>query len=311
MGREGFGIACIGLFTLSTAFRDVYLGGIFQAHSPFIVNLLAFGAATAVFGLWVVIRRPHEIRLMLAAPRDLALACGATSAAWLCYFQALAGLPPATVNTLHTGIGPLTILAFVLLGVRVPTAKPLSAWEAVAQAGVLAALAFMAGTAMAERPDSVWSEAASVGLAVASGVFIATHGVASRRLNERGVSPSSLMAVRFLPLLLVSVIVVALAPSTGQPVPLADYAQIAVIAAALIALPSFAQQVGTALAPLLTGRLIVALGPVLVLALQALEGRLVASGVGLLAMFLYAVAAAGAVLASEMTRRRGLIAQPA
>ena len=304
MGRESAGIACVVLFTLSTALRDVYLGAVFQAHSPFVVNLLAFGAATIVFGLWVLLRRRREIHLMLAAPGDLALACNATSLAWGCYFQALALLPPATVNTLHTGIGPLAVVAFMLLGMRVPTAKALSAPEMAAQAAVLAALAFIAGTVVADRPDLLWQQIGGLALALVSGILIAMHGVASRRLNERGISPAALMAVRFLPLLLVSAVALTWSPNTGHASPsVAEYAEIAVIVALLVTVPSFVLQVGTALGPLLTGRLIVAFGPLLVLALQILEGRLAFSGPGLVGTLFYALTAATAIVASELTRR--------
>ena len=49
------GAACVFVFVVSSAFRDVYLGGVFQSVSVFLVLLIAFGIATvAGLGLaWV------------------------------------------------------------------------------------------------------------------------------------------------------------------------------------------------------------------------------------------------------------------
>ena len=43
-----------------------------------------------------------------------------TALAWSCYFFGLSHLEPSIVNTLHSGMGPLTVVALAAFGVRLP-----------------------------------------------------------------------------------------------------------------------------------------------------------------------------------------------
>ena len=47
----------------------------------------------------------------------------ATALAWNCYFFALRHLEPALVNTIHSGLGPLTVLALAMAGVGMAKGK--------------------------------------------------------------------------------------------------------------------------------------------------------------------------------------------
>ena len=109
-------------FCLSQALRDVYLGHVFQDIDFFAVILVAFTLSTLVFGVITAIRAPAQFK-MLRDQIPTVLAMNATTAlAWSCYFFALTHLEPAIVNTVHSGMGPLTVLALAACGVRL--AKP-------------------------------------------------------------------------------------------------------------------------------------------------------------------------------------------
>src|SRR5882724_2533326 len=109
-------------FCLSQALRDVYFGHLFQGVDFFAVILVAFTLSTLVFGTVTAIRAPAQFKI-LRAHVPTVLAMNATTAlAWSCYFFALTHLEPSIVNTVHSGMGPLTVIALAAGGVRL--AKP-------------------------------------------------------------------------------------------------------------------------------------------------------------------------------------------
>ena len=106
------------MFCLSQALRDVYFGNVFQDVDFFAVILVAFTLSTLVFGAITVIRAPAQFKT-LCRHVPTVLAMNATTAlAWSCYFFALTHLEPSIVNTVHSGMGPLTVIALAASGAR-------------------------------------------------------------------------------------------------------------------------------------------------------------------------------------------------
>ena len=102
--------------------RDVYFGHAFQSVDFFAVILIAFSLSTVIFGAITAIRTPGQFR-RLRRHLSTVLAINVTTAlAWTCYFYSLTHLEPAIVNTVHSGMGPLTVIALAAGGVRL--AKP-------------------------------------------------------------------------------------------------------------------------------------------------------------------------------------------
>lgn len=104
------------IFCLSQAFRDVYFAGIFQQLDFFAVILIAFGLSAVIFGALTAARSPGEFGKLRDHLRTVVAMNVTTALAWSCYFFALKHLEPSVVNTIHSGMAPLTVIAVAALG---------------------------------------------------------------------------------------------------------------------------------------------------------------------------------------------------
>jgi hypothetical protein len=138
--------------------------------------------------------------------------------------------------------------------------------------------------------------------AAGGGIAISVATMLCRRLNDAGVTPSALLALRFPATAASAFAVLALSPS-GLPTGSAWLDAVLVIAALLIVPASFVNQVAISLASPLTVRVVLAVGPVLIFFLQMVEGRLAASLYSLTAATLYAFAALAAAIARQRAIR--------
>ena len=64
-----------------------------------------------------------------------------TALAWTCFFFALTYLDPAIVNTIHSAMGPLTVVALGSAGVALAKPKPLGRVECAGYVGIAASVA--------------------------------------------------------------------------------------------------------------------------------------------------------------------------
>ena len=118
------------IFTLSQSVRDVYFGSAFQRLDFFLVILLAFSWSTVIFAATTLIRAPYDLAKLRAQRWPITAANVTTAVAWTSFFFALTHVDPAICNTIHSAMGPLTV---VVLGARgVALAKP----EAISRASV-------------------------------------------------------------------------------------------------------------------------------------------------------------------------------
>jgi drug/metabolite transporter (DMT)-like permease len=303
-------------FLLSVAFvglasvRDVYFGGLLQRVHPLVVALTAFSLCTLGFLAVAVARDRAGLAALLRHGRRLALVNLTTALAWLSFFFALRMAEPALVQILFFGVGPLSV-AWIDARVTGARPAPLRPAERRLHAGLVLALAFAAAVVLAGvsglGPQPFGRGALGVLLALGGGTSIAVSTLLCRTLNDAGVSPATLLAVRFPGAVLLAA---ALAPVVGGGV-LAHLtpgavAGVALASFALIVLPSYVNQVGVALASPVTVRAVLAVGPVLVFLLQTLEGRVSSSPWTLAASVLYAVLAVAAAVA----RRRAIALAP-
>ena len=145
-------------------------------------------------------------------------------------------------------------------------------------------------------------------LALAGGVSISISTLLCRALNDTGQRPATLLAMRFPGAVLLAGVFALGSPATL----LAGLAPgvlggIALAAFLLIVLPNYINQIGVALASPVTVRAVLALGPVLVFALQLGDGRFRPRRGRSPSPLLYAVFAVSVVLA----RRQAIVAAPA
>jgi hypothetical protein len=307
-----FGPLLVLTFCLSQAARDVYFGHVFQDIDFFAVILLAFSLSTLIFGALTAIKAPTEfagLRGQLAT----VLAMNVTTAlAWSCYFFALTHLEPAIVNTVHSGMGPLTVVALAACGARLAKAPAMRRGELASLAGIALSIAALWWVVLSGRSGLPTASGATdlvgLGLLTISGSSITISLLYSKRLHDRGVGAGAVTAVRYLLLILVAG---GITVSKGHWPGVAGAGQVATLAlssTALIVLPLFALQVGIATTAPLRAHVIRSLGPVCVFALEQIDGRLVYSLATLVCIVIYSVAAIASNFAHGWWERRPAVA---
>lgn len=272
MRRVNGGVWLVLIFLLSQAVRDVYLAGTFQTYSLAQVLAPLFLATTVIFAVRALAAGTGQFALLRANAREIVAVNLATACAWLSYFVALKWLEPALVNAFHEGVIPLAVVASILLaGGRRP-----QGWTALAtylaMLGVLVYLAVVilhGKSGLTSAPLESWL---GVLLALASGVFITWGILSSKQLNRRGMTPDTVMALRF-----VVVTLVAAALVLGNRAALAPWSELAPILGLsffLVVAPLYLFQKAIDLAPPVTVGVVTSLGPILIFAVQAVEGRI-------------------------------------
>ncbi|HEV2570204.1 MAG TPA: hypothetical protein VGU72_00590 [Beijerinckiaceae bacterium] len=286
------------VFAVSQALRDVYFGFIFQRVDFFAVLLIAFGLSALGFGLWTLLREPEQIAILRKDMGAVVAMNVTTALAWSCFFFALSQIEPAIVNTIHSGMAPLTVLALAAFGIKLGGSGATNRLERLSY-GVMAAslvalwVVVLSGASGAQGKTFAGQLAALAALLV-SGSMITLSLLYSKRLHDIGATSASITSVRYL---LTIVLAAAMTwHDTRQGGGLAridgfiDFTTIAIAAVALIVIPLFALQAGIGRTPHLTGQVIRALGPVLVFAAQPLDSRLSWSTPTLLCICVYSAA---------------------
>ena len=287
-----FGPLMVVLFCLSQAFRDVYLGNAFQRVDFLAVILLAFVPSTIFFAALSWWRTPQDWKRIGTQARTILAMNITTGLAWTSYFFGLTHLEPAAVNTLHSGIGPLTVIALGLAGFSIAGKVSMGRLEWACHSGVALTLAaiwivVIAGwSGLGPVGGHVWL---ALALLVLSGASITISHLYSRRMAEAGFGADTITAVRYGFIMLGAAIALLWQGKSTGVEGTADGAFLGLAAALLIALPLYILQVGVARTPQLTAHVIRSLGPVFVFALQQIDGRLHLSWPILILIVLYSI----------------------
>ena len=289
------------VFCLSQALRDVYFGHVFQHVDFFAVILVAFTLSTLVFGANTAIRTPAQFNTLRGQIPTVLAMNAATALAWSCYFFALTHLEPSIVNTVHSGMGPLTVIALAACGVSLAKPGVIGRGELWSYGGIALAIVALWWVVLSGRSWLPAGEETTGLLALAlltvSGCSITVSLLYSKRLHDHGVSAGAITAVRYLLLIVLAGCVEACKGRMAGIGSLVDLATLSAASTALIVLPLFALQVGVALTAPLTAHIVRALGPVCVFALQQIDGRLVYSTPTLICILVYSAAAIAGNLA--------------
>lgn len=287
-------------FVVSQAARDVYLAHVFRSIDVFATVLATFSLMALVFGALALWRdRAGVARLRAHLP--LVVWMNVTTAlAWTSYFFSLTLIQPSVLNALHSGLGPLTVLALGFAGFSIGGQDARNRLENICYAGLAFSMVVLWGVTLggyAGRTDTTFSGALGGLLALSvSGVAITLSHLIARRLNDLGIGPSAVTGARYLLIALVAAIVVA----GGRPTGLegaGDWLWLAAVATPLIALPLYALQVGISMTRPLTAHALRALGPVVIFALELVDDRVVWSAPALAGILLYSAFAVAASLA--------------
>jgi drug/metabolite transporter (DMT)-like permease len=271
------GFAAIVAFLLLTSFRDIYLWSIFQDFSPLHVATLSFGLSGLIFLPMTLTRHRHELRLLATVPGAALLMTVACAVSWIAYFYALRSLEPALAQMLCAGVGPIT--ADLATWKRAPATRGSRA-ELALHHGMLVSLVLAVVLELGGRSPEAGGAAGvfhGVAMALISGVTLAIYRISSNALNQKGVAPVTILAVRSP---VVALVAAGIAWGTGD-TGLGAWSPSSLIVVSancilLIVLPIFVNQVGVALASPVTAGVASALQPTLLFGLQAVlrgEGR--------------------------------------
>jgi drug/metabolite transporter (DMT)-like permease len=309
------GAILVLMFVVAGAARDVFFGEVFQRHRFFEVVLIGFGLATVLFLIVVTLKAPQQYAVLARNWRTALLANLGTACAWMSYFFALKMLEPAAVNTIHAGTGAVTLVGLSALGLHISRPVAVRGLEKILHLGVFLVLLALAYVVLAGlsgvRERTLSDTVLGLVLAFASGVFISLTSDVTKRMHEHGVSAEAVLAVRFI--LMVGVAGTMSWLGVGSGAPIADIAALAKIAGAalaLIVLPLYVLQLGLVRTSAVTTWVIMALGPCLVFALQAFDGRIIASPYTLACIAAYSALVIVANLVRARTTAHAVTARP-
>lgn len=301
----GFGVSMILIFCFSQAFRDVYLGHVFQNVGFFAVILLAFIPSTLFFASWSLIRNRPEIPL-LWKNRGVVLAMNvATAMAWTSYFFGLTHIVPSIVNTLHSGVAPLTVIAAAAAGLAIAGTYRVRRIEGLLLAGLGLTLAFLWWIVLSGQSGDTKNVSgatiAALFLLVVSGASITISHLLSKKLHDHGLGATTITASRYI---LIIIVAAGFLMAAQKPSGIANVQHgfiLGAAAAILIALPLYILQVGLGHTPPFLAHILRALGPVFVFALEQFDSRLHYSAIVLIAILAYSAFAAAANIAHSLS----------
>jgi drug/metabolite transporter (DMT)-like permease len=279
------------IFTLSQSFRDVYFGNVFQQIDFFVIILLAFALSTVIFAVVSLIRAPGDFRKLRGQKWAIFIANVTTAIAWTCFFFALTYIDPAIVNTIHSAMGPLTVVVLGACGVALAKPDPIGRIEYIGYAGIAASVAALCCVVIGGYSGLATTNlAASItGLALlgVSGGSITVSLLYCKRLQDRGIGADTVTTVRYTMLILFAGAVVLWRGKLGGIETPRQFTTLCLAATALIVLPLYAFQLGIGRTTPLMAQVIRSLGPVFVFALEQLDGRMHYSTSTLICILVY------------------------
>lgn len=313
LSQEALGFLVSVGFICLAAVRDVYLGGLFQQVTPLLIGTLAFSLCIVLFLPAALVGSRRSLGVLWRHSGKVLWVNVTTACAWLAFFYALELIEPSVVQILYSGIGPLSVIWMERYLSAASREIPLTRAEQLAFLALLMTLVFSAvivlvglsGMTTASTGDAAIGLLPAIGLllAVGGGVAISVSTMLCRQLNDSGVKPRALLAVRYPAAAVSAAAVMALSPS-ALPDGLSLLDAAVATAALLIIVPSYVNQVAISLASPLTVRVVLAAGPVLIFLCQLIEGRVAASSYSLMAAILYGFAAISAAVARQRTIRK-------
>lgn len=266
-------------YALSQGMRDVYLSGAFGSIGFFDLVFLAFSGATVFFTLCVAAANPSDFKRLRREWRPLLLVNVTTASAWLCYFGALNLIEPSVVATVFAGVSPAGVALLAMLGLKAADGAAATRPERMAHIGILVAMAFLAWVVLSGRSGTVGLSLADglagLLLATASGLSITAETVLAKRMNETGISPTGVLALRFVLVALIGAFAVfGLEETSMNNMAASEIGLTTLKIMVLMVAPLYLVGKGLALTSPLTTGVVAAFGPTVVFLMQAAEGRI-------------------------------------
>lgn len=301
-------------FVVLSAFRDVFFAGTLRTAPFFALALIAFATCTAAFLVVALAERRRTLSVVFADMPAFLLMNAFTAVSWLAYFQSLRFIEPAIANVLFAGVGPLTIMAMTAVGWRIVDDAVMTRFEFGCQIAMAVCLVALVSVALAGYSVGAGGITALIGCAFSAGAgtTITVAQLYSKRLHDAGASAAAVVATRFLGVVVVAAVALAFAPEArAMALSSAAWAALAPLAFVLMAVPIYLNQIGVRLAAPLTVRVLLALGPVFVVALQTAVGGMALSGYSLAGVGAYCAIAIVAAIARAVSARAATAQRPA
>ena len=203
-----FGVGYILVFNLLSGIQAVYLSGLLQKANLFATITITF-FFVSVFFLVVSLfyKEKKNIPTAPVAKFYNVLAINLTTAgSWLGFFVALKYIEPAVVSALANAIGPMLTL---FITVKIAKSDKLSRAEIFSAIGVFVCMLLMIRSTMngTSALGNISRDHAIIGIGMAflCGLSMVLNTIFSKRLNNQGVKPHSIMTFRFVLIVLVGV----------------------------------------------------------------------------------------------------------
>ena len=306
--RISRGVIPLVAFAAISAALDVYAGNRFQTVDPLTVTAISFTLAAAFFLTGEVLRTGAATALRpLRTQRYDVIAINVTTAAsWLGLFYALKYLEPAVVNVVSLAVGPVFTVVF---GPLLRRGSSVLTTEVVASVGIIGLIGVLTWGSITGRSGvgelSTQDAVLGVGLTLVCGLGTAANVIYSKRLSDAGLTPRSVLALRFF--LLIALAWAGLA-TVDEPGLAVAFVPSVAIAAVGVALPLYLIQVGIRHTEPITVSLLFTLSPLFAFLFQLPDRRLSVSGltlVGILGTTALVVAGVVARGRVDARRRRG------
>jgi len=304
------GPACVLAFVVLSAFRDVFFVDALKSAPFFAVALIAFATCTVAFLIAALIERQRTLRVVFADWHTFAAMNVFTAVPWLSYFNALRFLEPAIVNVLFAGVGPLTIIAMGAARWRIVDPGAMTGVETICQAAMGVCLVALIAIAVMGLSAGEGGTTALIGciFAMISGGLITIATLYTKRLHDAGASAAAVVATRFLGIVVAGVAAISFGAADARAAVItpATWLSLAPAAFLLMAVPIYLNQIAVKRASPVTVRVLLALGPVFLIALQTAVGGLALSGYSLAGVLVYCAIAIAAALARAVSAKAAM-----
>lgn len=206
--KSRFGVGYILLFNLLSGIQAVYLSGLLQKANLFATITITFSFVTIFFlGVSFFCKNRENIQINTQARFYNAIIINLTTAgSWLGFFVALKYIEPAVVSALANAIGPLLTL---FITVRIAKSDTFNRAEIFSAIGVLICMLLMIRSTIngTSALGNISKNHAIIGISMAflCGLSMVLNTIYSKRLNNQGVKPHSIMTFRFILVILIGV----------------------------------------------------------------------------------------------------------
>lgn len=267
------GAGFVFAFSFLTAGKEVVSGNTLQDTDPF---LLVFVTFLAVASVCLLLTRLQGQRLGLRPEdrRDLIVVNVCSTCSWLFFFYALKYLEPALVTAVITASGPLVTLCTDHI-FRLKRDARMS--DVLTGIGIACVTVYLLWVASTGRSAFASTDKVSVWISLAgcffTGISVAFTTVYSKRLYDKGWSPTRLMAHRFYLLIFLSGIA-SLRVEDGIEQVVHNLGPIVLITFGGVLIPIYLLQLGIQrISPVMVAT-IISIGPAFTILLELLDQRL-------------------------------------